>query len=199
MPEARLHRDEVVRQRHQREGPGKQDCSRNSLLEREGEAEQAGQIEEEVICFANGFVEEAVFGRFGNADPEEEKAFQGVFDEAEFMRANLLFGEFAFAMNVRVFAHLTVVLEDRAYITDGDRRSPWKALVFFEDGLMEFRAEVPTHRDEGVEDGVVANRPWGDACESEDAGERAAKKCRKDGALSLEGAGQHPQAACRQE
>ncbi len=182
------------------EGPGEEDGSGDAVFECECEAEKAGEADEEVVGFAGGFDEDAFFGGLGEADPEEVETLEAVVDEAAFVGADLLVGEFAFAADVGGFAHLAVLLEDGAGFADGDGRSPGEALMFGEDGLMELGTEVAAHWDEGVEDGVVADRPWGDAGEGEYAGKSAAKK--RSGAVGLwlcSAPSEHPQAADRDE
>src|SRR5271167_3853595 len=71
--------------------------------------------------------------------------------------------------------------------------------MFFERRLIEFCAKVSSHRDEGMKDGVVANHPWRETGQNEDAGESAAKERWKDGAPGFECAQEHPEAADREE
>ena len=140
MAEARLNGDEVIGEGDKGEGPGEEDCTGDPLFEGECEAEQAGEAYEEVVCFAGGFDEDAFFGGLGEADPEEEETLEGVVDEAAFVGADGSSCELAFMMDVGRFAHLAILLEDGACFADWDSRSPGKALVFFEDGLMELCA-----------------------------------------------------------
>src|SRR5271163_2281580 len=108
MSETSLHRDEIIGEGHQREGPREQHGSRDALFERQCQPKKASQADEEIICLASCLDEEAFFGGFRHADPEEIKALQGVFDEAKFMRVDLLFGKLAFVTDVGVFAHLSI-------------------------------------------------------------------------------------------
>src|SRR5271167_2494362 len=49
MAEARLHGDEVIRQRKQQKSPGEQACCPDPSLERQSQSQQAGEAEEAVI------------------------------------------------------------------------------------------------------------------------------------------------------
>jgi hypothetical protein len=71
--------------------------------------------------------------------------------------------------------------------------------MFFEDRLMEFRAEVATGRDEGVEDDVIAKDPRHEASDSEATGEGSAKERRKKAGFGFERAEEHPHTTDREE
>src|SRR5271170_8084044 len=178
MAEACLHRDEVIGERHQRKSPREQDGARNPLLERQAEAEKGRQTDEEVIHLTNRLDKDTLFSGLRQADPEEVETLQAVLDETEFVGADILLGEFAFATDISGLAHLAVLLEDGTDVADRNRRSPWEALMFFKDGLMELRAQVAAHRNESVEDGVVADDPRSEAGDDDRTGECPAKKCR---------------------
>ncbi len=85
MAEARLHRDEIVRDGHQRKRPRKQDRSGYASFQAESEAKKARQIEKEVVCLAHGFEQDALLGRLGDTDPKEVDALQAVLNKPQFV------------------------------------------------------------------------------------------------------------------
>ena len=73
----------------------------------------------------------------------------------------------AFALDKGVLAHLLVLNVFGTDFADGDASADGEAVVGVEHGVMQFGAEITAEGNEGMEDGVVADHPWGEAGEEE--------------------------------
>ena len=66
-----MNRDEIVNQRKQQEGPGKQPGSRDATLERQRQAKNSGEAGKGKVSDPNRLDIPGIPGRMRNADPEK--------------------------------------------------------------------------------------------------------------------------------
>jgi len=189
--EAGLGGDEVVGERDEDEGPEEEHGGGDAAAEGEGESEDGEDVGDAVIDVTDDDEVDAFGGRVGDGAPEEIEALEGKLKETDGVSGDPCLGELALLAGVGRFAELGVGA-DFGFSVDGF--APGEAHRFRVVAGVEFRPEVAAEGDEGVEDAVVADHPWGNDGDEDEAGHDGAEE---DGAGGR--AGKDPYAADGQE
>src|SRR5271169_481176 len=139
MAKARLHGDEVIRQRKKQKSPGEQACRRNPSPERQCQSQQAGDAEEAVIQLTKILDPGSTFQRMWHADPEKVEALQRQLGKALRMGRNVRIRHLSALLDVLDFTKLGVLPQ---IVLRSHRSSPGHTDRLRSIAEIELRAEV---------------------------------------------------------